>query len=214
MIFHGKRILFIGAHPDDIEIGACALIHNMHGKCEILCATLSDNQKNPLLKNVVNEHRASMSVLGVSEDHDLIESFETRKFPDLRQEVLEYLLKLRVDFEPEIVFCHSENDMHQDHNVITQEALRAYRGLTLLGFDVVRSSYNFFPHFLVEVSEQDAAAKIEALSQYKTYKDKYYFEPTLLKATMIRHGTLAERKLAEGFDILRIVGRFESPTSI
>lgn len=210
MIFYGKRVLFLGAHPDDIELGAGALIHNIGRKSEILCATLSDNQKNPLLKDVVKEHRASMAVLGVPESNDLIEAFETRKFPDKRQEVLEYLLKLRREFQPEIVFCHSLNDIHQDHNVITQEALRAYRGLTVLGFDVVRSSYNFFPHFLVEVTAEDVEAKIAALSQYKTYHDKYYFESTLLRATMIRHGTLAERDYAEGFDILRIVGRFET----
>ncbi len=210
MIFYGKRVLFLGAHPDDIELGAGALIHNIHRQSDILCATLSDNQKNPTLKNVVAEQRASMAVLGVPEGQDLIETFETRKFPDLRQEVLEYLLKLRSEFKPQIIFCHSRNDIHQDHNVVTEEALRAYRGLTVLGFDVVRSSYNFFPHFLVEVTEEDVDKKIEALSQYKTYHGKYYFDATLLRATMIRHGTLAERDFAEGFDILRIVGKFET----
>ena len=66
MIFYGKRVLFLGAHPDDIELGAGALIHNINGKSEILCATLSDNQKNPMLKNVVEEHRAKL--WGESED--------------------------------------------------------------------------------------------------------------------------------------------------
>ena len=210
MIFYGKRVLFIGAHPDDIELGAGALLHNIRDKSEIMCATLSDNQKNPMLQNVVNEHRASMAVLGVSGDHDLIETFETRKFPHLRQEVLEYLLRLRSEFMPDIIFCHSQNDIHQDHNVVTQEALRAFRGLTLLGFDVVRSSYNFFPHFFVDVTEEDVDKKIEALSQYKTYHDKYYFDADLLRATMIRHGALAERGYAEGFDILRVVGKFQT----
>jgi len=210
MIFYGKRVLFIGAHPDDIELGAGALINNIRGKCEILCVTLSDNQKNPLLKNVVEEHRASMAILGVRPENDIIENFETRKFPDARQEVLEYLLKLRREFKPEIVFCHSQNDIHQDHNVVTQEALRAYRGLTVLGFDVVRSSYNFFPHFMVDVTEADVDKKIESLLQYKTYHDKYYFDPELLRATMTRHGALAERDFAEGFDILRVVGKFET----
>ncbi|MEW5830735.1 MAG: PIG-L family deacetylase [Chloroflexota bacterium] len=210
MIFFGKRVLLIGAHPDDIELGAGALMHHIRGKSEILCVTLSDNQKNPSLQKVVEEHRASMAVLGVKPENDLIETFETRKFPDARQEVLEYLLKLRREFKPEIIFCHSPNDIHQDHNVVTQEALRAYRGLTVLGFDVVRSSYNFFPHFLVEVTAEDVDKKIEALSQYRTYHDKYYFDPALLRATMIRHGALAERDFAEGFDILRVVGRFDT----
>ena len=209
MNFYGKRVLCIGAHPDDIELGAGALLYSIRTFSNVLCVTLSDNQKNSALKHVVEEHRAAMKVLGVTEDRDIIETFETRKFPDARQEILEYLLKLRREFKPDIIFVHSERDIHQDHNVVTQEALRAYRGITVLGFDVVRSSYGFFPHFLVKVTEEDVEKKIEALSQYKTYHDKYYFDPTLLRATMVRHGALAECDFAEGFDILRVVGKFE-----
>lgn len=209
MIFHGKRLLFLGAHPDDIELGCGALIHNVGSKSEILCVTLSDNQKNPLLKNVVDEHYRSMAELGVPRENVVLRDFTTRLFHDSRQEILEYFLKLRKDFKPDIIFVHSRQDIHQDHNTMTDEALRAFRGITVLGFDVVRSSYNFFPHFLVEVSEEDANAKVRALAQYETYADKYYFQPELLKATMIRHGTLAELPFAEGFDILRIVGKYE-----
>ncbi|HKZ44861.1 MAG TPA: PIG-L family deacetylase [Anaerolineales bacterium] len=210
MIFHGNRILFLGAHPDDIELGAGALIHHIKSSCDIMCVTLSDNQKNPQLKNVVNELHSSMEVLGVPASRIVVEKFQTRDFPDKRQEILEYLLRIRSEFKPEIVFVHSRADIHQDHNVATEEALRAYRGTTVLGFDVVRSSYGFFPHFLVEVDKEDVDKKIEALSKYKTYSDKYYFNPDLLRATMIRHGALAERTFAEGFDILRIVGQFST----
>jgi LmbE family N-acetylglucosaminyl deacetylase len=208
MNFFGKRVLFIGAHPDDIELGAGALIHNIHAASDVLCLTLSDNQKNPMLKKVVDELRVSMQVLGVPADRVIVEKFTTRDFPDLRQDILEYLLKIRREFKPDIVFVHSRADIHQDHNVATEEALRAYRGTTVLGFDVVRSSYGFFPHFLAEVSANDVDKKIEALAQYSTYTDKYYFDPALLRATMIRNGALAELPFAEGFDILRIVGRF------
>jgi LmbE family N-acetylglucosaminyl deacetylase len=208
MNFFGKRILFVGAHPDDVELGCGAFLHHVLPYSEVLCVTLSDNQKNPALKNVVEEHMASFAVLGVPEKSVIIEQFETRKFPDMRQEVLEYLLKLRKDFKPEMVFVHTRADIHQDHNVVTEEALRAYRGTTVLGFDVVRSSYGFFPHFLVEVTEQDVEKKIEALMQYKTYRDRYYFNAELTRSIMVRHGALAELPFAEGFDILRIVGRF------
>lgn len=91
---------------------------------------------------------------------------------------------------------------------MTDEALRAFRGITLLGFDVVRSSYGFFPHFLVAVTEEDVNKKIEALSKYETYRSKYYFNSELTRSIMLRHGALAERPFAEGFDILRIVGNF------
>jgi len=82
--------------------------------------------------------------------------------------------------------------------------------VTLLGFDVIRSSYGFFPHFLVEVSEEDVQKKIAALAEYKTYADKYYFNENITRATLIRNGALAERPFAEGFDILRIIGQFAS----
>jgi N-acetylglucosamine malate deacetylase 1 len=211
MIFYGKRICCIGAHPDDIELGAGAFIASVSGRADVLCLTLSDNQKNPQLKNLVIEHYNAMACLGVSADRILLEQFETRKFPHARQEILEYLYRLNKDYRPEIVFTHSRADIHQDHNVTTEEVLRAFRGTTVLGFDVVRSSYGFFPHFLAEVSDKDVEKKIAALAEYKTYHDKYYFSSELLRSTLIRNGALAERQFAEGFDILRVVGVFEEP---
>lgn len=206
--FYARRVLFIGAHPDDIELGCGALIAHIISQAEVMCVTLSDNQKNPALKNLPEEHYRSMAALGVQEKNVVLGQFETRRFPELRQEILEYMIQLNRSFSPEIVFVHTKADIHQDHGTITEEALRAYRGTSVLGYDVLRSSYGFFPNFLVEVTEQDVECKIAALAEYKTYASKYYFDPQIQRATMIRHGALAERPYAEGFDILRIVGVF------
>ena len=208
MNFFGKKVLFLGAHPDDIELGCGALLHQIGKRTDVLCVTLSDNQKNPDLQNVKQEHYDSMAVLGVPKEKIILGPFTTRIFHDSRQEILEYFLKLRREFQPDLIFVHSKQDVHQDHLTMTDEALRAFRGITVLGFDVVRSSYGFFPHFLVEVTEEDVHKKIEALSKYETYRDRYYFNRELTRSIMIRHGALAERPFAEGFDILRIVGEF------
>ena len=208
MNFFGKRVLFLGAHPDDIEIGCGAFLHNIVEQTEVLCVTLSDNQKNPDLKNVKTEHHHALAVLGITPEKIVFGPFTTRVFPDARQEILEYFLQLRRDFNPDLIFVHSKQDVHQDHLTMTDEALRAFRGITVLGFDVVRSSYGFFPHFLVEVTEEDVNKKIEALACYETYRDRYYFNSEVTRSIMIRHGALAERPFAEGFDILRIVGQF------
>ena len=208
MNFFGKKVLFLGAHPDDIELGCGALLHHIVRQTDVLCVTLSDNQKNPDLQNVKNEHFESMAVLGVPQEKIILGPFTTRVFPDSRQDILEYFLKLRWDFRPDLVFVHSKQDVHQDHPTMTDEALRAFRGVTVLGFDVVRSSYGFFPNFLIEVTEEDVNKKIEALAKYETYRDRYYFNSELTRSIMVRHGALAERPFAEGFDILRIVGEF------
>jgi LmbE family N-acetylglucosaminyl deacetylase len=208
LLFYGKRIFFLGAHPDDIELGCGALIAHISSKSDIRCVTLSDNQKNPSLNNLVDEHYRSMALLGLPKEKIILGSFETRRFPQSRQEILEYLIDLNKRFEPEIVFVHTRADLHQDHTTVTEEALRAFRGTSIFGYDVIRSSYGFFPSFLVEVDERDVALKVQALAEYDTYANKYYFKPEVTRATLIRHGAIAERNYAEAFDILRIIGAF------
>ena len=209
MRFYGKKVCFIGAHPDDIELGCGALIARISGKTDIHCVTFSDNQKNPALSQLVPEHYASMETLGVPRDRVDLLGFETRRFQEHRQEILEAMIDILHKDDPDIVFVHTKSDVHQDHGVLTQEALRAFRGRTVLGFDVIRSSYGFFPDFLVGVDEADVAKKLEALACYKTYAGKYYFSPEVTRATLIRNGAICERPYAEGFDILRIVADFE-----
>ncbi len=208
MYLFGKKILFLGAHPDDIELGCGALLSNISKRVDILAVTLSDNQKNSALEKVVDEHYRSMEILGVGQEQVVLGPFETRNFPRDRQEILEFLFDLNRKHQPDIVFVHTRADIHQDHSVTTMEALRAFRGTTVLGFDVMRSSYGFFPHFLIEVTQEDVEKKVEALSAYETYKDKYYFSPEIIRSTSVRHGSLAERPFAEGFDILRVIGNF------
>lgn len=208
MLFYGKKVCFIGAHPDDIELGCGALIARISGRADVHCVTFSDNRKNPALPNLVSEHYASMSVLGVPRERVDLLDFETRRFQESRQAILEAMIGIMRSDDPDIVFVHTKADVHQDHQVLTQEALRAFRGRTVLGFDVIRSSYGFFPDFLVGVDEQDVQKKLAALAEYKTYVGKYYFSPDVTRATLIRNGAICERPYAEGFDILRIVADF------
>ena len=208
MQFFGKRIFFIGAHPDDIELGCGGLIAHIAKKSEIFCITLSDNQKNPLLTNLPEEHYNSMNILGVDKEHVILHHFTTRRFQHERQEILEYLIELNKKYQPDIVFTHTSADLHQDHETVTTESLRAFRGISVFGFDVIRSSNGFFPHFLVKIDEEDAEKKVQSLSAYTTYKDKYYFSAEITWAILIRNGALAESRFAEGFDIFRMIGSF------
>jgi LmbE family N-acetylglucosaminyl deacetylase len=208
LTFSGQRVCFIGAHPDDIELGCGALIAQIVNQTDIRCITLSDNQKNPDLVNIVQEHYASMAVLGVPKEKVILGQFETRRFPHARQEILEFMIQFNKSFNPDIVFVHTRADIHQDHGTVTEEALRAFRGTTVLGFDVIRSSYGFFPNYLVEVSETEVQKKIDSLLEYKTYASRYYFNSEITRSTLVRYGAIAERPYAEGFDILRVIGKF------
>lgn len=208
MKFSGNRICFIGAHPDDIELGCGALIASLQDKSKITCITLSDNQKNPTLHHLIPEHKASMQTLGLTESNVVIEQFETRRFPAQRQDILEYMLKVKSKLNPDIVFVHTKADLHQDHNTVTDEALRAFRGVTVLGYDVIRSSNGFFPNLYAEVSEEDVQMKLAALAKYETYSGKNFFDPEVTRSILMRNGVLCECRYAEGFETLRIIGTF------
>ncbi len=127
MKFFGRVVCFIGAHPDDIELGAGALIAHISKQTEIYCITLSQNDKNPTLKNLISEQNESMDFLGVPNNHILQGSFETRRFPHARQEILEFLIDFNKKFHPEIIFTHTKSDVHQDHATVTGEVLEHSR---------------------------------------------------------------------------------------
>ena len=211
MMFHDQKILFIGAHPDDIELGCGALISHIAKDNEIFCVTLSDNQGNPLLidsENLVEEHYRSMNLLGIQENNIILDKFIALGFHNSRQDILEYMNKLKRTYKPDIVFIHSSADIHQDHNTLTKEALRAFRDTTLLGFEIIRSSYGFIPKFFAAINAIDVEYKIKALAEYKTHSDKYYFNPNIIRSSLIHNGALIGCQYAEGFDIIRIIEDF------
>ena len=99
MKFYGKRVLFLGAHPDDIELGCGALIHHVAKISQVTCVTLSDNQTNPDLKNVVQEQRRSMArsvFRQIASSMDLCDP----RFPQARQEILQFFLGLGSNWIP------------------------------------------------------------------------------------------------------------------
>lgn len=205
MFFRDEKICFIGAHPDDIELGCGALISNIIGRgSDILCITLSKNRNNHNNTNLIDEHVNSLASLNVPKGKIIVGDFITRSFFSSRQEICDYLFRLNKDHQPDIIFTHSFSDMHQDHEVVSKEVLRIFKQKTIIGFDIPPSSYNFNPNFFFEVSEMDVNNKIKALKNYKTYKNKNYFLQDLIRAQLIKNGVQIQTSYAEAFDIIRL----------
>jgi hypothetical protein len=190
----GRRLLFIGAHMDDIELGCGALMHSVAKRAEIRCVTLSDNRVNLPDGSLTAEHRASLQILGVDASNIDIYSFVTRRFSEARQDILDRMIKLRDSYMPDVVFTHSGRDIHQDHEIAT-----------VLGFEILRSTNGFVPNLFYEVSENDALQKVAALAQYQTYREKSYLGEVAVRSSLIRYGTIAEKPLAEAFDVMRLI---------
>jgi LmbE family N-acetylglucosaminyl deacetylase len=205
MFQKGSKILFIGSHPDDIELGCGALIASLADECKIFCVTLSRNKIHPSHENLALEQEKSLQFLKIPKENIFLEDFETRNFFKARQEICDYLYRFNEKHQPDMVFTHSFADIHQDHEVVTKEVLRIFKHKTVVGFEILPSSFKFHPNFFFEVSEKEVNAKLTALKFYETYKNKNYMFVDATRSQFLRHGVAIGKKYAEAFDIIRLV---------
>lgn len=205
MFTRRKTLLFLGAHPDDIPLGAGATIAKLIKNHDIHCYTLSRNTERNGQENMPKEDRAALRVLGVPDKNIHILDFKTRHFPRDRQEICDMLWKLKKELNPEIIFSHSENDVHQDHDVMMKETKRMFRDKTVLGMEVARSQEGFRPQLYIEISRKELDKKIAALKKYTTYRNKHFLKPEVVEAVAISHGVQLELPYVEAFEIIRYV---------
>lgn len=186
--------LFLDPHPDDVELCAGATICKLKGN-EIHIAILSDCD--------LPEHEISNShdMLGVTTHYRY---FTRRKFSEQRQEILDCLIALNEEIKPDVVFIPDLSDIHQDHQVIGWEALRAFK----LSADIISyahphnqltGDYNYF----VKVTREQVDEKIKALRCYESQQDRFYFQPEAIEGVMRYYGVKCGAEFAEAFKIIR-----------
>ena len=198
-----KKIYFIGAHPDDIELGCGGLISTIQNKDNVYCVTLSHNPKfkgHPNKHKLLESQMKSLTFLGIPKKNITICNFPTLDFPNVRREICDYLFHKIKTQNPDIVFTHSI-DTNYDHNIVLESVSAIFKGITLINFVVLNSNHNFRPNLFFELTEKDVLNKLKALSYYDVYKDKYYFNKDFIKNDLIRKGVFIRKKYAEGFEI-------------
>jgi N-acetylglucosamine malate deacetylase 1 len=203
MIKNGP-ILFIGCHPDDIEIGCGGLLNRIKDNKKIFTLTLSKNQKNPNHKNLIKEHRKSLNSLGIKNDKIILGNFTTREFNKERQEICDFLLKIKNEIKPSTIFT-VPFDLHQDHQIGNMETQRIFREQTILEYEIPRSTSYKKPEVFVKLSKKDINKKINALKKYKTYKNKNYFKAENIEASAISHGIKMNISMCEIFFPISII---------
>lgn len=200
-----KRLLCIGAHPDDIELGCGATIASLSPTNEIFCHVLSNNSEFPGLGTSLNEAAEnSFSRLGIKSEKIIRSDFRTRYFSEDRQAIADEFIRVRTEVRPDIVICHSGHDLHQDHGVVYNEAIRIFR-LNILLFEIVRSSNGFQPSVYIPVSEEEARQKVEALQLYNDLYDKDYLTADTQWSHLRLRGLDCNATYAEGFESFRLV---------
>jgi len=200
------RILVLSPHTDDGELGCGGSIAKFveEGR-ELYYVAFSDIGKEVLRREV----KESTRILRLNQKNVYIFDFKVRHFPKYRQEILDTLIELRREIEPTVVFTPSLKDVHQDHQVVTSEALRAFKktALTILGYEEPWNCFTFSTTVFIVLEEKHVRRKIEALKKYKSQMDRDYMNEEFIMGLARTRGTQIGEKFAEAFEIMRWVIR-------
>ena len=89
-----------------------------------------------------------MSSYGIDKEHLFILDYPVREFTSHRQDILDDMIKIGNRLNPDYVFAPSLNDVHQDHHVIAEEAIRAFKKTTLFAYEVPWNNLQFNNQFV------------------------------------------------------------------
>ncbi len=204
-----KKVLTLSAHTDDAEFGCGAMVHRLLNQgCEVYSAVFSiceESVPDGLAKDILQtEMHESAKILGINKDKIIVYKYPVRKFPQYRQEILEDMVKLLKDINPDLVLTHTSTDVHQDHQVISQESIRAFRYKTLLGYDLPWNNLSFQTDAIIEVNRENLSAKSQALACYKSQGFRHYAKEDFLLSQAKLRGVQGKKDYAEAFEIIRL----------
>ena len=206
------NILVLSPHTDDGEFGCGGSIAHfiLEGKNVFYVAFSTAEKSVPsefprdILKTEVRE---AVRVLGIKKENLILFDYEVRAFPTHRQEILDDLIHLKADFKPDIVMLPSTYDTHQDHQVIVQEGFRAFKDVTMIGYEMPRNNLNFPTNVFVVLTKKDIRLKMKAIECYRSQIGRFACSVGIHESLAKIRGMQVGVEYAEVFEAIRWVMR-------
>lgn len=207
------RVLILSPHTDDAELGCGGYITKLISENKTLLWVVFSTAEESLPDNLppdtlVKEFEAVMKSLNLKKDQYRVYNFKVRQLPDNRQEILELLNNLKNEFHPSLVIGPSLNDYHQDHAVIANEMVRAFKTTSsIISYELPWNHLEFRSQFFVKLDEENMIKKISLLNKYQSqmYIKRHYFTEDFIKGLALTRGAQINHKYAEAFDVIRMV---------
>lgn len=205
-----KRILVLAPHTDDGEFGCGGTISRLgENGSEIFYAAFSACRQSVLKEFpediLITEVKSATKELGIKPSNLILFDFEVRTFNFHRQEILEEIIKLKNDIKPDLVFIPSVNDIHQDHFIISNEGVRAFKLSTLLSYELPWNNFSFTTSCFFKLSHSNIESKVRALKCYKSQQHKSYANEDFIKSLARVRGVQIGAEYAEVFEVVRMV---------
>lgn len=204
-----NRALVLAPHTDDGEIGCGGTIAKLiEDGTRVYYATFSvceDSVPAGFPKDILEkEVKAATQTLGIAAADLRIYKYPVRRFNEFRQNILEDLIHLRDDVQPDIVFMPCESDAHQDHHVIAEEGFRAFKRSSIFCYEIVWNSVSMQATGFVTLQQHHVDKKIEAILQYSSQRTiRSYMNRSFFESLAIVRGAQIGSKYAEAFEVKR-----------
>jgi LmbE family N-acetylglucosaminyl deacetylase len=206
-------VVIVAPHTDDGELGCGGTIAKLAETkgVEVYYVALSSCDgvvpagfDDDVLKREV---RAATRVLGIPPDRLMLKSFVVRNFAQDRQDILDVLVELNRQLSPGVVFMPALSDLHQDHSVVSAEGLRAFKGTTILAYEMPWNNLSFQTQCFIPPEKRHVEVKIAALKCYESQSDRAYIQPEYVRAHLLMRGQQVRLPYAECFEVVRWILR-------
>ncbi len=159
-----QRVLVLAPHTDDAELGCGGTIARLLREGEDVFVAAFSTAEESLPPGAAptrlrDEFLAAMQTLGIPPEKTLVFGYPVRRLSYYRQELLEELVKLRSQVNPDMVFIPSASDLHQDHQVLNVEGLRCFKDMTVWGYELPWNNIGFPAQAFVTLEPCDLQAK-------------------------------------------------------
>lgn len=197
-----KRILCLGAHSDDIEIGCGGTILKLieaSPKLEIYWVVFCSNP----LRAKEARRSANAFLRGARKKTIVIHDFRDGFLPYIGAPVKEAFEEIKKAFVPDIVFTHCRHDLHQDHRMLCELTWNTFRNHVVLEYEIPKYDADLrSPNFFVPLSDAIRRKKVRALMRFfGTQRSKQWFSEDLFDGLMRVRGIEAASptRFAEAF---------------
>lgn len=197
-----RSILCLGAHSDDIEIGAGGTI------LELLRRRRGLDFHWVVFSSDVNRERearrsANLFLRGAARKEISVLAFRNGFFPSEIAEIKDFFEDLKARLSPDLILTHARHDLHQDHRVIHQLTWNTWRNHLILEYEIPKYDGDLgAPNFFVPFDKKICDRKVNLLMNcFKTQRDKQWFTRDTFQGLMRLRGVEANSpgRYAEAF---------------
>lgn len=210
MICDFRNILVLAPHTDDGELGAGGTIAKfVEAGAKVSYVAFSAAEESVpegMPRDVLRQEVAEATAeLGIEPANLRVLEYAVRNFPAHRQEILEDLIRIRAEDSFDLVLIPSLGDVHQDHKVVAEEGLRAFKGTTILCYELVWNNLAFQTTSFVKLDRRHVEAKARAMGKYRSQAHRAYSSEEFIAALAKSRGVQIGAEFAECFEVLRWV---------